>query len=183
MRLYPAVCVCRTPKVAPATSLQISSGALLKLQSAQSRCGFQAFTHAEKLQLIYTLPILAHPFCALNLSLFFSVAFLYPAELIFSCFFLIWLTWNFRLATKYCILRRTFTADLWAWDNLWQKGARVKLWEGKKKQVYLLYVLCMLTFLHQLHISCASRRGFNGEKVWMCSEMEQIREENQVWHY
>lgn len=82
---YNLLCVCmcalysdRTPKVAPETPLQISNGAVLKLPSAQSRCGFQAFPHAEKLQLIYTLPVLALLFHALNS---FSVL---PAELIFS---------------------------------------------------------------------------------------------------
>lgn len=134
VRLYPCcVCVCVSCTVrglrewvAPETCLQISNSALLKLQSAQSR--FQAFTHAEKLHLTYMLPILALLFRALNMSLCFIFAFQDLSFLVFLFFFT--LTWNFRLATKYCILRRTFTADLWAWDNLWQKGAHFSLWEG-----------------------------------------------------
>lgn len=43
--------------------------------------------------------------------------FLFPSNLLFSPG-IVSLTWNFLRATKYCILRRTLTADLWAWDNL-----------------------------------------------------------------
>lgn len=73
----------RTPKVAPETSLQVSNRALLKLQSAQSRCGFQAFIHAKKLQLTYMLPILALLFHALKMSLFFIFAFQNLSFLVF----------------------------------------------------------------------------------------------------
>lgn len=119
----------RIPKVAPETYLQNSHGAVLKLQSTQSRCGFQAFTHAEKhvANFYFAVQPWSSPFLALNLLLLLPAP---PQGLAFL--FIVYLTWNFRLATKYCILRRTFTADLWAWDNLLQKGALVNLSEGEK---------------------------------------------------
>lgn len=92
VRLSPTVCACvcmcelyseRTSKVAPETSLQVSNRALLKLQSAQSRCGFQAFIHAEKLQLTYMLPILALLFHAHFIFAFQNLSFL----VFFSHFF------------------------------------------------------------------------------------------------
>lgn len=135
----------RTPKVAPETSLQVSNRALLKLQSAQSRCGFQAFIHAEKLQLTYMLPILALLFHALKMSLFFIFAF---QNLSFLGFFFL---------TFFFFFFFTLLPEISAWPQstafcegllqpisgrgttCGQKGALFSLWEGGKT-VYLLHV-------------------------------------------
>lgn len=81
----------RIPNVAPEAYLLISHGAALKLQSTQSRCGFQALTHAEKLQLIHACRLSLFCCIILVFSRLKSVTialscFSSPAELIFSCF-------------------------------------------------------------------------------------------------
>lgn len=165
------VCVCamysdRTPKVAPETSLQISNGAVLKLPSAQSRCGFQAFQRsiAEKLQLIYTLSVLALLFHALNLSLFFSVACRID---FFSCKIPEISVWPQSTASCEGLLQpisgRGTTCE--------RRGhLLVKHWEGKtktnKKNSYLLYVLVNVSEISTsaLCILCFAQRVY-GEKL------------------
>lgn len=99
------------------------------------RCKFQAFTSKQARTHIYTCTSAAADLCpwgspssscittytlhtSLTLNLYSSLW--HPHSPSPPLDFLM-LTWNFLLATKYCILRKTFTADLWAWDNLWKK--------------------------------------------------------------
>ena len=134
---------------------------------AQTHTHTHTRTHTctAELQLIYALgaPPPSHPVqphthsmhtqhtslsLLLNLSLSLSLHLPPPlrSASLLNFSLLLWisflLTWNFFLATKYCILRRTLTADLWAWDNLWQKGRLIylkrKTMMGKCADVSLL---------------------------------------------
>lgn len=126
----------RIPNVAPESYLLISHGAVLKLQSTQSRCGFQALTHAEKLQLIHacrpslfccTILVFSCPkSVTIALSYFFS-----PAVLMFSC--LLYTVYYLKLSPGHKVLhpaKDLYSRSLGVGQPGTEGGTCLKNWSG-----------------------------------------------------